>query len=123
MEAEKDGELAKMGGEEMVKSITIICDKVIGEMEIPDEFNSMTILATHKKNSKLLMTSKGGLFLTNIISKIVERVIKQRNAKEMEENSSVMQNGGKKKRSPVDNQLMTRTSYLLTWKNVLTRYG
>ena len=107
----------------MVKSITIICDKVIGEMEIPDEFNSMTILATHKKNSKLLMTSKRGLFLTNIISKIVERVIKQRNAKEMEENSSVMQNGGKKKRSPVDNQLMTRTSYLLTWKNVLTRYG
>ena len=75
-------------------------------MEIPEEFNSMTILTIHKKNSKLMMENKRGLFLTNIISKVVERVIKKRNTEDMRENSSEMQNGGKEGRSPIDNLFM-----------------
>ena len=99
-------EMIQMGGEEMEKSIIRICDRVITTMEIPEEFNSMTILTIHKKNSKLMMENKRGLFLTNIISKVVERVIKKRNTEDMRENSSEMQNGGKEGRSPIDNLFM-----------------
>ncbi len=107
--ADRDGwknELVKMGGEEMERSIHIISERVIGGMQIPNEFNLMTILATHKKNSKLKMKNKRGLFLTNVISKIVERIVKKRNVEEREKNSNEMQNGGRKKRAPVDNQMM-----------------
>ena len=97
-------ELVKNGGEEMEKSIAIIAEKVIGGMQIPDEFNVMTIFATHKKNSKLKMKNKRGLFLTNVISKIIERIIKKRNVDE--KRADEMQNGGKRRRAPIDNQMM-----------------
>ncbi len=104
---DRDGwrnELVKNGGEEMEKSIAIIAEKVIGGMQIPDEFNVMTIFATHKKNSKLKMKNKRGLFLTNVISKIIERIIKKRNVDE--KRADEMQNGGKRRRAPIDNQMM-----------------
>ena len=107
--SDRDGwrnELVKQGGEEMIRSMTIISDNVIGAMNIPNEFNLMTIFATHKKNSKLKMKNKRGLFLTNVISKIMEKIIKERNRGSMQKNASVMQNGGKKGCSSIDNLIM-----------------
>ena len=63
----------------------------------------MMIKTLDKKGSKLLMDNKRGLFLTAVLSKTYERVIKNRNAESVEEKSSVWQMGGTKKRSPVDN--------------------
>ena len=48
------------------------------------------------------MPNKRGLFLTNIISKVYERVVKKRNVVKVEEKRSVWQMGGEKKRSPAD---------------------
>ena len=53
------------------------------------------------------MENKRGLFLTNIISKVYERVVKQRNEESMKENRSPWQTGGEKKRSGTDDLFIT----------------
>ena len=106
---DRDGwrnEMISMGGEEMERSINIIMSRISKTLQVPEEFNLMTILAIHKKYSKLLMENKRGLFLTNIISKVVERITKKRNSSDMKKNSCEMQNGGKEGRSPIDNLFM-----------------
>ena len=77
------------GGKEITASLLKIINIVDKTMIIPDEWSKMKIKVTDKKGSKLLMKNKRGLFLTNIISKIYERVVKDRN-----------EEGSKEKRSP-----------------------
>ena len=64
------------GGDEMVKSVTLIMFNVIStHCSIPEEWEVMKIKSIHKKSSKKKMDSSRGLFLTNIMSKLYERVI------------------------------------------------
>ena len=64
----------------------------------------MKIKCIHKKGSKKKMKNKRGLFITNIVSKVYERIIKQRNKGCMK--LSPLQTGGVKDRATIDN-LMT----------------
>ena len=52
------------------------------------------------------MTNKRGLFLTNNVSKIYERVVKERNNERFLDGLSEWATGGIKKRSPVDNVMI-----------------
>ena len=52
------------------------------------------------------MTNKRGLFLTNVISKLFEKMIRARNRKGMKKGISEMQNGGKEGRSVIDNLMI-----------------
>ena len=110
-------EIIKRGGDEMFKSIKKIIGAIDGNLCVPVEWNKMAIRTIDKKGSKLLMTNKRGLFLTNIISKVYERTIKKRNQDKVKEQSSPWQMGGVQKRSPTDNQFITfsiieRNTYL-----------
>jgi hypothetical protein len=95
------------GGSEMINSLHKIFKIIDETMEIPEEWNRMAIRTLHKKGSKFKMENKRGLFLTNIISKVYERVVKQRNEVKMKENRSPWQMGGEKKRSGTDNLFIT----------------
>ena len=101
----------------MKKSLTKIFQIAAKRMQGPEEWNNMTIKSVHKKGSKLKMTNKRGLFLTNIVSKIFERVIKERNKESFMEQLSPNQTGGVSKRSGIDNLLtvlaiIERNTYL-----------
>ena len=96
-------EIVVGGGTEMVSSLVKIFGIMDRNMEIPDEWKKMLIKTIDKKGSKLLMTNKRGLFLTNIISKIYERVLKNRNEEEVKKKRCQWQMGGVKKRSTTDN--------------------
>jgi hypothetical protein len=96
-------ELAIYGGEEMKRSLTKIFQIVARRMEGPEQWNNMTIKSIHKKGPKTKMTNKRGLFLTNIVSKIFERVVKGRNKESFREGLSPNQTGGVSKRSGIDN--------------------
>ena len=62
---------------------------------IPKQWKEMTIKSSHKKGSKLLMENRRGLFLTNILSKLFERVIENKTREEIQ--MSQYQSGGQRK--------------------------
>ncbi len=104
------------GGEEMALSLLKIINAVDKKMILPDEWSKMKIRVTDKKGSKLLMKNKRGLFLTNIISKIYERVVKNRNEEESKQKRSPWQMA-QKRRSTTDNlfivhSIIERNRYL-----------
>ena len=62
----------------------------------------MKIKSIHKKGSKTKMENRRGLFITNIISKVYEKVIKRRNPIVPNEGISWFQCGGQQNRSTID---------------------
>ena len=64
----------------------------------------MTMKSIHKKGSKLLMENRRGLVLTNILSKLFERVPENVTREEIQ--MSQYQSGGQRKRRTCDNQIM-----------------
>ena len=107
-------EYAMYGGEEMIESLRKICQAVTDQMEGPEQWDEMTIKSTHKKGMRMLMKNKRGLFLTNIIGKILERVVKKRNKEDFKKGLSPNQTCGI---STIDNPLVVlaiieRNNYL-----------
>ncbi len=98
--------IMKEGGEEMIASIRKIVERVDEQMIVPDEWQEMDIKAIHKKGDKTLMSNKRGLFLTNNVSKVYERIVKERNSEKYRATISEWANGGLKNRSVIDNLLI-----------------
>ena len=59
----------------MVNSITYMFREISVTQQISNQWITMRIKSIHKKGSKLLMDNKRGLFLTNILSKLYEKVL------------------------------------------------
>ena len=91
-------------GEEMVKSLKIMFNRILKEHSIPRQWTEMTIKSIHKKGSKMMMENRRGLFLTSIISKVFERVLDEITQGDVEFNE--YQCGGRKGRGTIDNQIM-----------------
>ena len=115
--------IMKEGGREMIKSLQNIVNQVDEQMVIPNKWQEMQIKVTHKRGDKTEMGNKRGLFLTNNVSKVYERVVKERNEKDFTEGITPWNAGGIKNRSAVDialtvtciieqNQYLKRTTYL-----------
>ena len=96
----------KEGGNEMIESLHKIFLKMDKELDIANEWEAMEIKPVHKKDSRRQMKNKRGLFLTNNISKIFEKVIKERNSDPFYENITEWQTGGVKRRAGVDNVMV-----------------
>ena len=99
----------------MVESLRKIFQISTNNLKGPNEWNVMRIESVHKKGSKMLMKNKRGLFITNIVSKILERVLKERNREEFAEGLSPNQTGGRG--STIDNifiilAIIERNNYL-----------
>ena len=96
-------ELIISGGEEMKKSLILMCNKISKELITPGQWNNVIVKSFYKnKGPKLDMESRRGLFLTNILSKLFENMI-------LKNDSSTMypwQNGGGKNRSDIDNTII-----------------
>ena len=99
------------GGEEMIVSLKKIVNQVDRQKEIPSDWEKMEIKATHKTGQKCHMKNKRGLFLTNNVSKVYERVMKGRNDKSFRKGITDWATGGVSERAPVDN-VLTATSVL-----------
>ena len=59
----------------MVYRITYMFREISVTQQILNQWKTMRIKSIHKKGSKLLMDNTGGLFLTNILSKLYEKVL------------------------------------------------
>ena len=110
-------EYAIYGGVEMTRSLTKIAQIASDQLECPKEWDDMTIKSVHKKGSKMLLTNKRGLFITNIIGKILERVLKERNKISFADGLDPSQTGGQPGRHMIDNvftilSIIERNTYL-----------
>ena len=94
------------GGEEMNKSLQMIINQVDNQKVVPDEWERMEIMTTHKKGERMFMNNKRGLFLTNNVSKVYERVVKSRNDETFRSGLTEWQNGGITERGPIDNTFL-----------------
>ena len=96
----------KEGGEEMISSLHKIFRKMESEMDIASEWESMDIKPIHKKGLRSQMNNKRGIFLTNNIGKVFEKIIKERNSYQFNEKITEWANGGVKGRAGLDNVMI-----------------
>ena len=96
-------ELIKNAGTDLDKSILTAINCLLNEFEVVSEWNEMMIKAVDKTKGWLEMKQKRGLFMTNIISKCVERILFKRREIELIEGMSRFQTGGVIKRGTQDN--------------------
>jgi hypothetical protein len=93
----------------MLRSLTKIINQVDKQGIIPNDWQKMQIRSIHKKGEKAQMNNKRGLFLTNNVSKVYERVVKSRNDENFRETITEWATGGVSGRAPIDN-VLTATS-------------
>ena len=95
-------ELIKNGGLEMEKSLVKIFNKLMEELTVPNEWEDMRVKSVYKNIGSIKeFKNRRGLFLTSIISKLFEKLMKSKT----EITTCESQNGGKKGRSTKDNWL------------------
>ena len=99
-------EFIKFGGEGMKESLLTLFREMERERYTPSEWNDMIIKSLHKKGDVLEMDYKRGIFLTNVISKLYEKVVKRRDKEKVDARTSKNQVGGKTKRCPGDHMLV-----------------
>ena len=90
------------GGEEMIRSIVKMADMVKEKLEIPTKWNTMKIKSIHKKGGKIDLNNKRGLFLTNVVSKVFEKVQDGESPVKYDR----LQNGGTKRRATIDSWII-----------------
>ena len=99
-------EILKAGKGEMTQSLVTLFSRMEVEQMTPSQWNEVLINTIPKKGSCLEMDNKRGLFLSEVISKTYEKVIKNRNEKHLKEYISDLQTGGTKGRATVDNKIL-----------------
>ena len=97
-------EWVENAGKDLEESIKIMMNETLRSKEPPKEWKGMRIKVTTKnKKKKMEMEYKRGLFLTNIISKCVEKVLLNRRQETIKNSMQPFQNGGTEGRGPCDN--------------------
>ena len=90
-------------GEEMLECLLALVNKMEEKREVPKDWNQVKIKTIPKKGSVLETDNKRGLFITDILSKMYEKIEKNRNQEKIVEYVSDLQTGGTKERAAVDN--------------------
>ena len=96
-------EMVINAGTDLEESIKMMIRTMMKTKTIADEWNKMSIHPKDKNAGWLDMNNKRGLFLTNILSKCVEKIFFKRREDTLIENLSPYTNGGIKNRGIQDN--------------------
>ena len=98
-----NNELVLETGEDMIDSLHAMMNRMEKERLTPKQWSEMKIKSISKPGCILEMDNKRGLFITDILSKIYEKIIKKRNDGKISAYISDFQTGGVKLRSNADN--------------------
>ena len=99
-------ELIMEGKDQMTLSLKKLFNRMEKEIVSPKQWGQVLIQTVPKKGSCLEMNNKRGLFITEIVSKVYEKVLKNRNTEHLEKYMSPFQTGGTKGRATVDNKIV-----------------
>ena len=101
-------ELFKLAGDGVLKSLLVLFNKVKTTKEIPKQWNLMKIITLYKqKGSKKVLKYYRGIFLSIVVCKIFENLIKKRADANLEK-VNILQAGSRKDRSAADNVFLLR---------------
>ena len=101
-------ELFKLAGDGVLKSLLTIFNKVKSNRETPEQWNFVRIATIYKqKGSKKQLKNYRGIFLTVVVSKIFESLIKGRIESKLNQ-INLLQAGSRKNRSGPDNVFLLR---------------
>ena len=90
------------GGEEMDQSILKLFNRLEDERMLPSDWKEVIIKTLNKQGTVLEMENKRGLFITDVLSKLYEKVMKKRNNEQVMEYISPYQSGGVLEKATVD---------------------
>ena len=71
-------EIYMRGGKDMVNMVTNLANMIKNKLIVPSQFFDTLITTIHKKGSVKVLKNKRGVFLCIVISKILEKLVKQR---------------------------------------------
>ena len=98
--------ILKRGGEDMVSSIGVLFTEIDNQDCSPEQWEDIIVKSIYKgKKSKKEMENRRGIFLTNTISKLFEKVKQDAQRDMIEEGISRYQTGGIRDRSKDDNTM------------------
>ena len=104
-------EFIKNAGKDLDESMLKMINTVVTNNIVPEQWLYLIIKSISKGKGDLLsMDSKRGLFLTNIVSKIAEKLIKNRRKETVEANISNFQCGGVRNRGIGDNHIIVNSA-------------
>ena len=100
--------LFKKAGSGVVRSLKQLCNKIKESKDIPEQWELVRIVSIYKqKGSKKKLKYYRGIFLSILISKIFEKLVKNRIEGSLK-NVNILQAGSRKERGPVDNTFLFR---------------
>ena len=100
---ELSNNMLKYMGKDMRESMKILINEMEENIDIPEEWNKMEILSVNKsKGKKMSLDNRRGLFITNTVSKVFERLRLGKMEEMLESKMSRFQCGGMKGRSITD---------------------
>ena len=101
-------ELFKLAGDGVLNSLLDVFNRVKRTKEIPEQWNLVKIIKLYKqKGSKKVLKFYRGIFLSIVVCKIFESLIKKR-ADEKLRNVNILQAGSRSKRSAADGVFLLR---------------
>jgi hypothetical protein len=100
-------EIYLRGGKDMVKMVTDLANKIKNKLIVPTQFFDTLITTIHKKGSVKVLKNKRGIFLCIVISKIIEKLVKQRIEHNLQQVNS-LQAGSTRNRGCGDNTFLIR---------------
>ena len=104
--------MVKIMGKDFIDSLLTLINKIEESPVIPDEWDEMEILSFHKnKGSKLELENRRGIFITNTISKLFEKIRSGKTREKLRDKISEFQCGGIEDRSTADH-LITLNSVI-----------
>ena len=90
------------GGDDITKTLKHIFNELMRKGTVPKRWKQMKIKSIYKnRGERTKMKNQRGIFLTNIVSKVFERVLLNRNREKIDEATSEFQCGGRKGRSTI----------------------
>ena len=103
-------EWVKWAGKDLEQSIKMMLNSWLEKKDYPVEWKQMNIKSISKDGrKKMKMENRRGLFLTNILSKIMEKVLINRGKEVVDRSMTQFQNGGVKGKSIADNLFALNT--------------
>ena len=95
------------GGIDMDIMVTKLANLMKNTLSVPHQFFNTLITTIHKKGSVKVLRNKRGIFLCVVISKIIEKLIKQR-IEDHIQRVNILQAGSRSKRGCPDNLFLLR---------------
>ena len=91
----------------MVRSLKQMCNKIKQSKDIPEQWEFVRIVSIYKQKGSKKRLKYRGIFLAIIISKVFEKLVKNRIEGSLK-NVNILQAGSRKERGPVDNTFLFR---------------